>query len=449
MSTIHDSASGTNAAPASDSDSASPPAPGQPPRPPRRKIWIALAVAFVVLAALAAGGAWYAGRHQALAPASTTPPAPTTSAAPAVAVSKGRAPAAPLQLPAGYIAHVFADGLGVARDLQFTPGGTLLISDPKANTVTALPDHNHDGVADAPKVVLRGTPGNDTVQPGAHGLAFHDGKLYVAETARVVRYNWDEASLTATLDRELFRLPTPGGNHGRRTLAFDTKGNLYVSVGSTCNVCRESDPRYATVLISDADGNNPHVFAAGLRNAPFLALNPTSGEIWTTEMGRDELGDNIPPDEINILRAGANNSTANYGWPICYDDRIHDTQFDKAQYLADPCAQTIPPLFKVPAHNAPLGLAFIASSQFPAGQQGDLLVSYHGSWNRTVPDGYKVVRLTVRGNTVTGSTDFITGFISADTRTVSGRPVDLTFDAAGNLYLSDDKTGAVYIIQRP
>jgi glucose/arabinose dehydrogenase len=158
-------------------------------------------------------------------------------------------------------------------------------------------------------------------------------------------------------------------------------------------------------------------------------------------MGRDNLGDNVPPDEINIIHDGKS-----YGWPICYGTNIHDTNFDRKVYIADPCRTMIPPIYQVPAHSAPLGLAFIQSKQFAAGQQGDLLVSYHGSWNRTVPDGYKVVLLKVQGNTIVSSEDFMTGFISG--RTVTARPVDLALDSAGSLYLSDDKSGQIYIIQK-
>ncbi|HSX01623.1 MAG TPA: PQQ-dependent sugar dehydrogenase [Candidatus Saccharimonas sp.] len=397
--------------------------------------WLApaiLAVLLVLAAALVAGRP-----SGALAPRSSGQP--TTSASPAAtpapyAVSSGAAPGFAATLPPGYVIHQFASGLGAARDLVFTPGGTLLVSNPDARTVTALPDANHDGLADSAAVILHG--GEDT-----HGLAFYQGQLYVAELTRVVRYHWDESTLTASFDKALFDLPSPNPDHNKRTLAISPDGRLFVSVGSTCNVCHEPDGRDATVIVSDTNGASPRVYATGLRNAAFLAINPATGELWSTEMGRDYLGDNLPPDEIDLVRDGQD-----YGWPICYGDRVHDTSFDHNTYIADPCARTAPPLWPVPAHNAPLGLAFIKSAQFPADQQGDLLVAYHGSWNRTVPDGYKVVRLHVQGNTITGSTDFLTGFISG--RTVSARPVDLVFDATGSLYLSDDKTGTIYIIQK-
>jgi len=168
-----------------------------------------------------------------------------------------------------------------------------------------------------------------------------------------------------------------------------------------------------------------------------MALRTSTDKVWATENGRDLLGDNVPPDEINILQDGGN-----YGWPFCYGDHVLDTTFgDKTQEY---CNGTIAPAFNLQAHSAPLGLAFIDSRQFPADWQGDLLVAFHGSWNRSVPTGYKVVRLKVDGEKVSDQTDFMTGFLQND-QTI-GRPVDLTFDSAGRLYVSDDKAGVVYLV---
>lgn len=372
-----------------------------------------------------------ASRAPKMDPKGASSPSPSATPTPNTGISTGKIPDIPFKLPKGYVVHVFADGFKAARDLQFSPGGTLLVSDPAAATVTALRDTNRDGVADSAKQIITGGS-------NVHGLAFYGGKLFVAKTDRVERYAWDEARLSATLDKTLFSLPA-SNSHNRRTIAFNNEGRMFISVGSTCNVCVEDDNRFATILESDAEGTAPRIYAKGLRNAPFMALNPTSGEIWATEMGRDNLGDNIPPDEINIVRAGQD-----YGWPKCYGAKVHDTSYDRSS--SDPCGSTVAPIFAIPAHNAPLGLAFIKSNQFPLSQQSDLLVAYHGSWNRSTPDGYKIVRLSVRGNTITTSEDFMTGFIND--RTVSGRPVDVTFDDRGNLYVSDDKAGAVYIVQK-
>jgi glucose/arabinose dehydrogenase len=402
-------------------------------RKARLRLRVAIASIVVVLVAITVGlivmphnNTTTGYKPPAPAKAKPTPSAPATPAP--YQISIGSPPAQPLVVADGYTIHTFADHLGKPRDLQFSPGGTLLVSDPGGRRVIALPDHNRDGAADQAKVVL-------VAGTGVHGLAFYGGKLFVAELGDVSRYNWDEATRTATFEKQLFKLPNPNPDHNLRTLAISPDDTLYASVGSTCNVCRESDPRNATVMVSDTEGRNPHVYASGLRNAPFLAINPTTGAIWDTEMGRDFLGDKLPPDEINILRAGAN-----YGWPTCYGNRIHDISFDHSP--GDPCSSTIAPIYQVPAHNAPLGLAFIESRQFPAAQQGDLLVGLHGSWNSSVAVGHKVVRLTVKGDTITGSMDFLT---SKDQK---ARPVDVTFDSVGNLYLSDDNAGAVYIIQK-
>lgn len=340
----------------------------------------------------------------------------------------------PFSLPSGYVIHIFSEGLGSPRDLQFSPKGALLASDPSLGRVYALSDKNKDGIADSKKAIITG-------ENHPHGLAFYQNKLFVAEVDKVVRYNWDEESLTATKDKVLFSLPK-NNNHNSRTIVFDDSGKMYVSVGSTCNVCNEDSNLSATILISDADGNNPTVFSKGLRNSPFIQFNPVTGELWGTEMGRDGLGDNLPPDEVNILKQGKN-----YGWPNCYGNKIADTNFNSNAV----CTNTEAPIYEIPAHSAPLGFVFINSSQFPSSWQGDLLVSYHGSWNRSQPTGYKVVHLKVNGNTITGSEIFLDGFIPADAFRGSdslGRPVDLIFDSSGNLYISDDKAGTVYIVRK-
>lgn len=365
------------------------------------------------------------------------PPSPQPAPfrpSPSFRQSAGPAPDIPFSLPPGFTVRVFAGDLGNPRDLAFSPGGTLLVSDPADGLVYALPDPGHTGEARGKAVI--------TGQYHPHGLAFYGRYLYVAEPDKVIRYVWDEAKLTATQEQTLFTLPD-NRDHNNRSIAFDPSGNMYVSVGATCNVCIESSPLSGTVIMSDAAGTNPTVFATGLRNAAFIAVNPATGELWGTEMGRDYLGDNLPPDEIDIIRQG------DYGWPFCYGNKEHDDAFDPQKRHS--CGQTVPPVYEIPAHSAPLGLAFIHSPQFPTAWQGDLLVAYHGSWNRTKPVGYRIVRLTVRGNAITGSADFMTGFLPTGAGSgsdASGRPVDLVFDNRGNLYVSDDKAGAVYIIQQ-
>lgn len=351
----------------------------------------------------------------------------------------GEVPTLPIKAPDNLRVGVFAKDLGNARDLEFSVGGTLLLSIPADGKVVALPDKDGDGMTDGSIDVL-------TKLERPHGIAFHNGKLFVAEETRVVRYNWDEENLKATQDKVLFELPK-GGRHFTRSITFKSDGRMFVSIGSSCDVCQEKNEWLAAVIVSDVDGNNPRLWANGLRNSVFIAVNPQTQELWGTEMGRDFLGDNLPPDEINIIR-----ENKGYGWPKCYGNKKHDKDFDKTPFVEQVvgtlegvrCGRTVPPVYEIPAHSAPLGLTFVNSDQFPKEWQGDLLVAYHGSWNSSNPVGYKVVRLDVEGSTVRGEEDFLTGFLG-DGQAL-GRPVDLTFDKMGGLYISDDKAGVVYKI---
>lgn len=378
----------------------------------------------------------------------TTTPSPITTQIPTPTVepantssSQGGEPRIPLTLSQGFTIHTFADGLVNPRTLIYTPGGTLLASSPEGNEVYALPDKDSNGAADEKKVIISN-------ENHVHGLAFFQNQLFIADTTKVVRYNWDEKSLTATLDKVLFSLPA-NSDHNSRSIVFNKEGKMFISLGSTCNVCIESAKIGGSVLVSDKDGSDPQVFATGLRNAAFLAINPSSGELWVTEMGRDKLGDNTPPDEINIVQ-----KDQDYGWPYCYSYKVHDAEFDPLG--THNCDNTQPPLYEIPAHSAPLGLVFINSPQFPSDWQGDLIVAYHGSWDRSTPTGYKLVHLTVNKNKIISSEDFLTGFAPASTPQKPGnninaakqRPAGLVFDGKGNLYLSDDKGGNIYIIQK-
>lgn len=252
----------------------------------------------------------------------------------------------------------------------------------------------------------------------------------------MVRYHFDEENLKAEIDKKLFSLHG-GGRHTTRTIDFDRKGQIFVSIGSTCDTCFEKHPWLATVIVSDSEGRNPRLFAKGLRNSVFVKVNPNTQELWGTEMGRDFLGDDLPPDEINIIKEGKD-----YGWPVCYGDRVYDDKF--GQKTPEHCAKTESPIYQIAAHSAPLGLVFIDSEKFPEQWRGDLLVAYHGSWNRSTPIGYQVVHLKVEENRITGEEDFLTGFLKE--ASAIGRPVDLEFSKEGDLYLSDGKAGVVYLI---
>ena len=344
-----------------------------------------------------------------------------------------------LKLPEGFHISVFADNIGGARMLSFTPGGVLLVSDAGGGKIVALPDPKHTGKSERVVEVLKGLN-----EP--HGIVLFEGKLYVAENDKVRSYDWDESNLRATNPKALTDLPT-GGGHSTRSLLF-LHGKMYVSAGSSCNVCVEKDPRRATVMEFNPDGTGMKIFAKGLRNAVGLAVNPKTDTVWVTVNGRDWLGDDLPPETIYDLGQGK----VDAGWPFCYGDRIFDSGFAKSVDPVpgpDRCRSVIEPKVQMQAHSAPLGLAFNDGGMFPSEYRNNLFVALHGSWNRSVPTGYKVIRVKLdeKGQPVGEAQDFITGWLApGETRKGRwmGRPVGVAFAPDGSMYVSDDAGGVIY-----
>ncbi len=348
----------------------------------------------------------------------------------------------PLTLPDGFRISLFTPNpLGPIRFMAFSPDGILFVSMPSAGglysgdrtggKILALPDLDQDGKADEARAVLTG------FSDLPHGIAFHNGYLYVAEEHSISRYPYLSDGNVGEPEVIVEDLSS-GIGHLSRTIGFNPAGEMYVSVGSSCNVCEEQSKRRAVILEFDSTESNGRVFAEGIRNAVGFVLHPVTGEIWATENARDLLGDDLPPDEINIVREGNH-----YGWPYCYGQNIPDPEYGDASL----CSTTKPSTHDIQAHSVPLGLRFVQSSQFPEEWQGDLLVAYHGSSNRSELTGYKVVRLKVEGDKIVGEEDFITGWLRLE-GLVLGRPVDLIFDSDGALYISDDKTGVIYRVTK-
>jgi len=341
-----------------------------------------------------------------------------------------------LKVPPGFRIALYARTES-PRMMAFSPGGVLLVTSESRGTVTALPDAQGSGLA-AKVTVLEDLN-------GPHGIAFHDGELYVAEVARLMRYSWDETSLQPTNPVVIAELPGSGGGHMTRTILFANQ-KLYVSAGSSCNVCAEKDQRRAAVLEMNEDGSGAHRFASGLRNAVGLAFNERTRTVWVTDNGRDWLGDDLPPDEIDDLGPEG----GDFGWPFCYGNRVPDRGFGGTE---ERCRVTIPPRVELQAHSAPLGLAFYTGRMFPREYQGDLFVAFHGSWNRSVPTGYKVVRVKMIDNGEPESVqDFITGWLppgEARRGKWMGRPVGLAIGPDGSLYVSDDGSGSIYRVTWP
>jgi glucose/arabinose dehydrogenase len=366
--------------------------------------------------------------------ASPTPVLPT--ATPVPVPTQVTPPPEAVTLPPGFAIGVFAAGLEGVRFLAYSPDGDLFASIPSQNRVVVLPDANQDGTADAVTTFAEGAAYHLNMP---HGLAFRGRWLYVANTDGVVRFETFPTEHIARGPPETL-LPLPGeGQHWTRTLAWGPDELLYVSVGSSCDACVEENPLRAAVVRFRPDGSDGTLFARGLRNAVGLAFHPDTGELWVTDNGRDLLGDDQPADELNVLEPGGN-----YGWPFCHGAGIPDPELTGGD--AGGCAGSLPPAVLIPAHSAPLGLTFYVGGTFPEDYHGDLFVAYHGSWNRTEPTGYKVVRVPFDAGRPAGPPeDFAGGWLLPDTRRW-GRPVDVLTGSDGSLLVSDDAGGHIYRI---
>lgn len=341
-----------------------------------------------------------------------------------------------LKLPPGFVINIFAaklagqvltkPGPGAGPRLMTVIGEKVFVAMPGQGAILVLKDNNGDGRADWQQEFI-----GQLKRP--HNLAYHAGWYYIAAEDGIYRVKDSDADLKAdaTTLEKIVNLPT--GGHWTRTVKI-INGELYISVGSTCNVCYETDELRAAITRCRLDGTACQTFAKGLRNT--VDFVERDGQIYGTDNGRDHLGNFLPPEEVNLIV-----QDGDYGWPICYGQKIHDSDFDKNVYLRDPCADTLPPLVELPAHNAPLGLAFYEGMAFPPEYQGDLFVAAHGSWNRQPPDGYKIFRIDWETKRVS---DFITGWLGR--ASVRGRPVGIV-NYQNGLLVSDDAAGLIYLVR--
>jgi glucose/arabinose dehydrogenase len=328
-----------------------------------------------------------------------------------------------LQVPEGFSVQLWAADVPNARMLRVTEAGDLLVSQPRRGQVTLL---ERDG---GRRVLLQ-----DLDRP--HGLALHDGWLYVAESGAIGRIRFDAATRATegAFERIVTGLPA-GGNHWTRTIGIGPDGALYVSIGSSCNVCLEKDPRRAAIVRYRLDGSGEEIVATGIRNAVGFDWHPETKVLWATDNGRDLLGDDFPPCELNAIQPGGF-----YGWPYANGDRVPDPDYGAGE--AARIAASIPPAHRFRAHNAPLGMTFLRGEQLPASYRHAALAALHGSWNRTRKDGYKVVSLHWRDDGTIEERDFLWGFLADED--VIGRPVDVAEGPDGAVYVSDDYAGAIW-----
>ena len=336
-----------------------------------------------------------------------------------------------LKVPNGYQVTLFAVGVKDARVLRVTDTNHVLVASPGTGRVLILySDGNGDGRSDGYDVVLEGLN-------GPNGLDLYEGFLYVAEEDGIGRVPFDGRQTSGEYEVLVEGLPA-GGNHWKKTLRIGPDGLMYVAVGSSCNVCEENDVRRGAILQYQLDGSGENLFATGLRNSAGFDWSPEDGQLYATDNGRDLLGDDFPPCELNRIRAGGF-----YGWPYANGDRVRDPDLGSGKDTV--IADSIPPVFDFPAHNAPLGIVFLRSPIHRSYMVGSAVVALHGSWNRSRKDGYKVVSLHWDANGIIAQ-DFLTGFLLDDD--VIGRPAEVAEDHQGNIYVSDDFANAVYRVSR-
>ena len=330
-----------------------------------------------------------------------------------------------VELPPGFTIEVYAE-VPNARSLALGDNGTLFVSNRKGRSVYAVVE-NADGSTRTVEL-LRGmsTP---------NGIAFHKGDLYVAEIDRVYRYADIEENLEAVPEAKILDIDLPSDrHHGWRYIGFGPDDKLYISIGAPCNVCDEFG--YARIIRMNADGSSRETFASGIRNSVGFTWHPTSDELWFTDNGRDMMGDDIPPCELNHApRAGLH-----FGFPYCHGGDISDPRYGKGR----DCANFRAPVQELGPHVAPLGVKFYTGDMFPAEYHNQVFIAEHGSWNRSKKIGYRVTLVRLDGNRAVSYEPFASGWLQGES--AAGRPVDLIVKEDGSLLVSDDLAGKIYRI---
>jgi glucose/arabinose dehydrogenase len=335
-----------------------------------------------------------------------------------------------LRLPPGFTIAVFADSVPDARSLALGKGGTVFAGSRDAGVVYALRDTNGDGRADEKIDLLRGLG-------VPNGVAFRNGALYVAEVSRILRYD--------SIETRLHRPPKPvvvtdrlprEEHHGWRYIGFGPDGWLYVGSGAPCNICDPPGELFAALLRVRPDGSDLQVFAHGVRNTVGFDWHPETHELWFTDNGRDWLGPDAPPDELDRApRAGLH-----FGFPFCHGGTIPDPDFGSGRR----CADYVAPEQTLGAHVAALGMRFYTGTMFPPEYRGQIFIAEHGSWNRVIPVGYRIALVRLRNGRPVAYEPFAKGWLRGGS--TWGRPVDLLVMPDGALLVSDDKAGVVYRI---
>lgn len=329
-----------------------------------------------------------------------------------------------LKLPPGFTIEIYAS-VPDAREMALGNNNIVFVGSRIEGKVYAVvPDEKNP---QQPKVL---TIADRLIIP--NGVAFHHGDLYVADLNRILRFT--------NIEKHLMHPPKPTiitdklpkeKHHGWRYIKFGPDGKLYVAIGAPCNICVRKDPRFATIMRMNADGSHQEIFARGVRNSVGFTWNPITKILWFTDNGRDWLGDDEPPDELNF----ANQSHLHFGFPYCYGNNVSDPYFHKTVS----CAKFTPAFMDLPAHVAALGMLFYRGEMFPKTYQQQVFIAEHGSWNRTTKVGYQVVSVKFNANDTATITPFVTGWLNHE-----GRPVDVLEMPDGALLISDDNANRIY-----
>jgi len=334
-----------------------------------------------------------------------------------------------IKLPDGFKIDIYAE-IPDARSLCVSPGGTVFVGTRK-DKVYAITDENHDGKADKVYVIASGLN-------APNGVAFKDGSLYIGTISVIYRIDNIESRLANPPAPVVVydKYPT-STHHGNKFIAFGPDGKLYVPVGAPCNICDSPKP-YASMTRMNPDGTGFEIYASGIRNSVGFAWSPVTKQLWFTDNGRDELGDDIPSDELN----NAPKEGMHFGYPYCHEGDILDPEYGKGKN----CLDYTPPVKKLGAHVASLGMRFYTGNMFPADYKNAIFIAEHGSWNRTALVGYRVVVAKMDSSGVLADpVPFAQGWLQNLT-SVNGRPVDVQVLEDGSMLVSDDYKGLVYRI---
>ncbi|HMJ68683.1 MAG TPA: PQQ-dependent sugar dehydrogenase [Cyclobacteriaceae bacterium] len=350
----------------------------------------------------------------------------------AITQKSAELPLKSIKLPKGFVIEIYAE-VENARSMALSPAGTLFVGNRNEDKVYALQDTDGDFKADKKYILASGLK-----MP--NGVAFKDGDLYIAEKSKISKISQVESNLAAPGKLQLVydKFPTDD-SHGWKYIAFGPDGKLYVPVGAPCNICEPSNPVYASITRINPDGTDFEIFASGIRNTVGFTWHPTTKNIWFTDNGRDRLGDNTPPCELNT----ATQKGQHFGYPYCHGGTVKDPEFGNKR----PCSDFVKPVQPLGAHVAPLGIKFYTGSQFPSDYKNQIFIAEHGSWDRSKKTGHRLVLVKVDANGKSQSYDtFASGWLDEATQKRWGRPVDMILLKDGSMLVSDDYADVIYRI---